>query len=88
LWRSKAGRCPHWKQRLGQEDYDEGRNMTTVTWTKCSDRMPPVDSFVILRNVTDKRYSPMRRKNLSSLKNKDKYEWTQYTLEAWEELNK
>ena len=65
--------------------------MTQITWTKCSERMPPDDvKMVMLRNYKEPKYiSKLYAFRLPILKLlREKYEWTPYTPEAWKELNK
>ena len=67
-----------------------------TTWTKCSERMPPrtYKEKVILRGHQDKNLMYMTAEDCNLLlpaydyEDKNNCEWTPYTPEAWEELNK
>ena len=71
-----------------------------ITWTKCSDRMPDKGKQVIVRDGqrrTDLETSDRlieykdflcRMYGTNDRFNSELWEWTPYTPEAWEELNK
>ena len=62
-----------------------------ITWTKCSERMPPdEEKLILLRNVHEKKYvSKLYGFRLKSIKFiREKFEWAPYTPEAWAKLNK
>ena len=71
-------------------------NQMTIPWTKCSERMPPrtYKEKVILRGHQDKNLMYMTAEDCNLLlpaydyEDKNNCEWTPYTPEAWEELNK
>ena len=68
-------------------------NRMTITWTKCADEMPPDDSpfkLIILRDINSpiKTLSRLYSWRLKMLRNANKYEWTPYTHEVWDELDR
>ena len=68
----------------------------TITWTKCSERMPPrtYSEKVILKGYPDKNLMFMTSEDCNLLLPiyeyglKDCCKWTPYAPEAWAELNK
>ena len=63
-----------------------------ITWTNCADAMPPDDETeIIIRHVEDKELilTPANEVfyDIDTLY-KDVWEWTEFTEEKWEELNK
>lgn len=64
--------------------------MTQITWTKCSERMPPDGLTDILLKQGSKfmrTHGVIASVNKSFLVAED-IEWTPYTPEIWEELNR
>jgi len=66
--------------------------MTEIIWTNCAGQMPPDDeSEIIVRHVEDKEpiLTPSNEVfyDIDTLY-KDAWEWTEFTEEKWEELNK
>lgn len=63
----------------------------TIPWTKCSERMPPDETELILRDVDGClliRVFEITQAAKEHLLSKFEFEWTPYTPEAWKELNK
>ncbi len=71
----------------------------TITWTKCSERMPPDEDKNIIVRYTGQSLSKNKTIisaghevhnlfNNSVCAVKEKYEWTPYTHEFWKELNR
>ena len=60
-----------------------------IEWTNCSERMPPQRMVVIIRNYEHKNYSSVlsgaESQNFGCDQND---EWTPFTQEKWEFLNK
>jgi len=59
----------------------------TITWIKCSERMPPENLEVIINDICGcmiiKALDPKLPKHLT-----DSLQWIPYTEEVWKELNK
>ena len=71
---------------------DEKACVPEITWTNCADEMPPDDETeIIIRHVEDKELilTPANEVfyDIDTLY-KDVWEWTEFTEEKWEELNK
>ena len=71
----------------------QGIDCEVITWTKCSERMPPEDQKTIFRRIDKDRF--LFTKNVVDphslffyVRKINLLEWTPYTPEAWEELNK
>lgn len=64
--------------------------MSEIKWTKCSEEMPPDDDTqVIIRTTKD--HILLRKDSARCVRCymlPIQYEWTPYTPEAWEELNR
>ena len=64
----------------------------TIPWTKCSERMPKVDSDIICKNTVNSEWYLHIKASSLYLIGKDRdisqTKWTPYTPEAWAELNK
>jgi len=61
----------------------------TVTWTKCSERMPPRStSRVLYRNLHTKDVFIAEAIQSHVFMCARDFEWATYTPEAWVELNK
>lgn len=68
------------------------QNMEEITWTNCADNIPLDDTEIFVRNINDhcefvitpanEIWYDVAEGNLSD------WEWTEYTKEKWEELNK
>ena len=58
----------------------------TINWIKCSERMPPSDTWLIMNDIGGcliiKALRPVLPKFIS-----DRMQWTPYTEEAWNEIN-
>lgn len=69
----------------GVDDADAHKQQ--ITWTKCSEKMPPDDVPLIINDIDGglliKAVSPRLPKELS-----DRLQWAPYTSETWKELNK
>ena len=64
-----------------------------IEWTLCSERMPPNDQKTIFRRMDKEKF--LFTKNVADahslifyVKNIDVLQWTPYTKEKWEFLNK
>lgn len=62
----------------------------TITWTKCSERMPPDDENfkIIFREIASGRFEENDGFHMNLTRMKYLFEWTPYTEEAWKELNR
>jgi len=64
-----------------------------ITWTNCADKMPPYNSDVVIHKFT---YSSVVHKDAGEFLSdktlqygtREYKEWTPYSKEKWEELNK
>ena len=61
----------------------------TITWTKCSERMPPDDKNfkIIFREIASGRFEENDGFHMNLTRMKYLFEWAPYTEEAWAELN-
>ena len=62
-----------------------------MTWTKCRDQMPPDDGFSYITRGGSLFYARIRLGSTLNYLYKDipnDIEWTPYTSELWDELNK
>ena len=60
-----------------------------IEWTKCSDRMPPFNTVAIIRNSDHKNYSSvLSGAEVKKFGHYENDEWTPFTQEKWEALNK
>lgn len=62
--------------------------MTEITWISCAEQMPPDDIRVILVPVNFPITTTGLKYYLQGGSRFRDYEWTPYTPEKWEELNK
>lgn len=63
----------------------------TITWTNCTERMPPDDDDVIAKCISENRLEyPVHPKHLIfvSRDNISNFEWCPFTEEAWGELTR
>ena len=73
----------------------------TITWIKCSERMPFGNSLIIVRDGDRTRHKKVNPHELIDYKNllcrsygtndmfnSENWEWTPYTPEAWNSLNR
>lgn len=62
-----------------------------ITWTKCSEQMPPDGTELILRDVDGClliRVFEITQVAKEHLLSKFEFEWVLFTTESWVELNK
>ena len=61
-----------------------------IIWHNCADKMPPDDYSVavLVKLIQDKDIICTESKSVNRLNVDDGYEWTEYTKEKWEYLNK
>ena len=68
----------------------QGIDCEIITWTKCADEMPPDDKNfkLIFREIASGRFEENDGFHMNLTRMKYLFEWTPYTPEAWEELNR
>ena len=64
----------------------------TITWTKCSERMPPDDDReIFIRKIDSVEIQQTPANEIwyeIDSQEEDQWEWAPYTPEAWKEVNK
>ena len=70
--------------------------MTQIQWAKCSERMPPNDSTMVIARVGEDKETCFKVAGSLVTQEYNRWKnfgdvqvyWTPYTPEAWKELNK